>query len=186
MKVQGCYRSETQPVGGELTRTRGEARNKRRIGLGVSGLGDALVMLNLRYDTAEARAAARRMAEVLRDAAYDASVELALERGAFPLFHADLLLSRGSFASRLPAALKERVRASGLRNSHLLSIAPTGTISLAFADNAATASSRRSRGATRARSAWPTAPSRNTRSRITPGACSATSRAPTRRCRRPS
>ena len=164
-----------------LPRQAEEARNKRRIGLGVTGLGDALVMLNLRYDTAEARAAARRMAEVLRDAAYDASVDLALERGAFPLFNADLLLSRGTFASRLPAALKERIRASGLRNSHLLSIAPTGTISLAFADNAATASSRRSRGATRAGSAWPTAPSRNTRSRITPGACSATSRAPTRR-----
>src|SRR5204863_5517162 len=58
------------------------------------------------------------------------------ERGAFPFFNADLLLSRGTFASRLPGPLKERIRAHGLRNSHLLSIAPTGTISLAFADNA--------------------------------------------------
>src|SRR5690606_22683153 len=57
-------------------------------------------------------------------------------RGAFPLFNADLYLRSGVFASRLPAALKERIRAHGLRNSHLLSIAPTGTISLAFADNA--------------------------------------------------
>jgi ribonucleoside-diphosphate reductase alpha chain len=113
-----------------------EARNKRRIGLGFTGLGDALVMLNLRYDTAEAREAARRIAELLRDAAYEASCELARERGAFPLFNADLLLSGSSFATRLPAALKERIRAHGLRNSHLLSIAPTGTISLAFADNA--------------------------------------------------
>jgi ribonucleoside-diphosphate reductase alpha chain len=72
----------------------------------------------------------------MRDAAYSASVDLAQERGAFPLFNADLYLRRGSFASRLPAALKERIRAQGLRNSHLLSIAPTGTISLAFADNA--------------------------------------------------
>ena len=113
-----------------------EARNKRRVGLGFTGLGDALVMLNLRYDTEEARHAARRIAEVMRDAAYDASIQLAEERGAFPLFNADLLLSRSTFASRLPAALKDRIRAHGLRNSHLLAIAPTGTISLAFADNA--------------------------------------------------
>lgn len=113
-----------------------EARNKRRIGLGFTGLGDALVMLGLRYDTEPARAAARRIAEAMRDAAYAASADLAQERGAFPLFNADLYLSRGTFASRLPAPLKERIRASGLRNSHLLSIAPTGTISLAFADNA--------------------------------------------------
>ena len=113
-----------------------EARRKRRIGLGFTGLGDALVMLNLRYDEEPARRQAARVAEVLRDAAYEASAELARERGAFALFNADLLLSGASFASRLPVPLRERIRAQGLRNSHLLSIAPTGTISLAFADNA--------------------------------------------------
>ncbi|HET9977187.1 MAG TPA: adenosylcobalamin-dependent ribonucleoside-diphosphate reductase [Burkholderiaceae bacterium] len=113
-----------------------EARSKRRVGLGFTGLGDALVMLGLRYDGEAARAMARRIAEVMRDAAYDASADLAVERGAFPLFNADLYLAGGRFASRLPAALKDRIRASGIRNSHLLSIAPTGTISLAFADNA--------------------------------------------------
>jgi ribonucleoside-diphosphate reductase alpha chain len=113
-----------------------EARSKRRVGLGYTGLGDALVMLNLRYDTKEARDMARRISELMRDTAYDASVELARERGAFPLFNADLYLSGQTFASRLSPTLKERVRAHGLRNSHLLSIAPTGTISLAFADNA--------------------------------------------------
>ena len=113
-----------------------EARNKRRIGLGFTGLGDALIMLGLRYDSEDARAMARRIAEVMRDAAYEASVELARERGAFPLFNADLYLSGGSFASRLPRALRDQIRKHGLRNSHLLSIAPTGTISLAFADNA--------------------------------------------------
>ena len=113
-----------------------EARNKRRVGLGFTGLGDALVMLGLRYDTPEARAMARQIAETLRDAAYDASVDLARERGAFPLFNADLYLSGATFATRLPQPLKDRIRAHGLRNSHLLSIAPTGTISLAFADNA--------------------------------------------------
>ena len=113
-----------------------EARNKRRTGLGFTGLGDTLVMLGLRYDTPPARAMAQRIAQAMRDEAYDASVDLAIERGAFPLFNADLYLSGGTFASRLPAALKERIRAHGIRNSHLLSIAPTGTISLAFADNA--------------------------------------------------
>jgi ribonucleoside-diphosphate reductase alpha chain len=113
-----------------------EANAKRRVGLGFTGLGDALVMLNLRYDTPAARDEAQRISQTMRDAAYDASADLAVERGAFPLFNADLYLSRGTFASRLPPALKDKVRAQGLRNSHLLSIAPTGTISLAFADNA--------------------------------------------------
>jgi ribonucleoside-diphosphate reductase alpha chain len=113
-----------------------EARHKRRIGLGFTGLGDALVMLGLHYDSDAARERARRIAEVMRDAAYAASVELARERGPFPLFNADLYLSAGNFASRLPQPLKDRIRQHGLRNSHLLSIAPTGTISLAFADNA--------------------------------------------------
>ncbi|HVO08031.1 MAG TPA: LAGLIDADG family homing endonuclease [Burkholderiaceae bacterium] len=119
-----------------LPQQQAEARAKRRIGLGFTGLGDALIMLGLRYDTPEARAEAARIAEVMRDAAYDASADLARERGAFALFNADLYLSRGSFASRLPQALKDKIRAQGIRNSHLLSIAPTGTISLAFADNA--------------------------------------------------
>ncbi len=113
-----------------------EAANKRRVGLGFTGLGDALVMLNLRYDTQEARDMASRISELMRDAAYAASSDLAAERGSFPLFNADLYLSGGSFASRLPQGLKDKIRAQGLRNSHLLSIAPTGTISLAFADNA--------------------------------------------------
>ena len=113
-----------------------EAANKRRVGLGFTALGDALIMLNLRYDSAEARVMAARISEVMRDAAYRASVELAMERGPFPLFSADLYLSAPSFASRLPAAIKAAIRKHGIRNSHLLSIAPTGTISLAFADNA--------------------------------------------------
>ncbi|MGE5094108.1 MAG: hypothetical protein ACM3SO_03160 [Betaproteobacteria bacterium] len=113
-----------------------EAMSKRRIGLGFTGLGDALTMLRLRYDTEEARAMAARIAEYMRDRAYAASVELAKERGPFPMFNRDLYLSGGNFASRLPQALKESIRKHGMRNSHVLSIAPTGTISLAFADNA--------------------------------------------------
>lgn len=113
-----------------------EASSKRRIGLGFTGLGDALIMLRKRYDTEEARSEARKIAEHLRDRAYAASVELARERGSFPLFNADMYLTGNNFASRLPSALKERIRKHGIRNSHLLSVAPTGTISLAFADNA--------------------------------------------------
>jgi ribonucleoside-diphosphate reductase alpha chain len=119
-----------------LKQQKDEAMAKRRVGLGFTGLGDALIMLRLRYDTPEARQMAARIAEYMRDRAYLASVELARERGAFPLFNADLYLSGGNFASRLPAEIKQRIRSHGLRNSHLLSIAPTGTISLAFADNA--------------------------------------------------
>ncbi len=113
-----------------------EAANKRRVGLGFTGLGDALIMLRLRYDSAEAQAMATKISEFMRDKAYIASAELARERGAFPLFNADLYLSGGNFASRLPQEVKDVIRKHGLRNSHLLSIAPTGTISLAFADNA--------------------------------------------------
>jgi ribonucleoside-diphosphate reductase alpha chain len=113
-----------------------EAMAKRRVGLGFTGLGDALIMLRLRYDTEEARRMAARISEAMRDAAYRGSVDLARERGAFPLFNADLYLSGTSFSARLPEEIKSLIRKSGIRNSHLLSIAPTGTISLAFADNA--------------------------------------------------
>ncbi|HSD37820.1 MAG TPA: adenosylcobalamin-dependent ribonucleoside-diphosphate reductase [Rhodocyclaceae bacterium] len=113
-----------------------EAASKRRIGLGFTGLGDALIMLGLHYDTPAARAKASEISTIMRDRAYLASVELARERGAFPLFNADMYLSGGNFASRLPTEIKEQIRKHGIRNSHLLSIAPTGTISLAFADNA--------------------------------------------------
>jgi ribonucleoside-diphosphate reductase alpha chain len=119
-----------------LPQQRAEAASKRRIGLGYTALGDALAMLGLRYDSEAARAMAARMTEHLRDRAYLASVELAKERGAFPMFNRDLYLSGGNFASRLPAEIKDAIRKHGIRNSHLLSIAPTGTISLAFADNA--------------------------------------------------
>jgi len=119
-----------------LKMQRDESSSKRRIGLGFTGLGDALAMLRLRYDTGEARAMAAKISEFMRDRAYATSVELAKERGAFPMFNKDLYLSGGNFASRLPQELKDAIRKHGIRNSHLLSIAPTGTISLAFADNA--------------------------------------------------
>src|SRR5918992_348243 len=119
-----------------LDQQRAEAMAKRRVGLGFTGLGDALIMLRLKYDTDEARAMAARISESMRDHAYRASAALAKERGAFPLFNADLYLSGTSFAARLPEEVKTLIRKNGLRTRHLLSIAPPGTISLAFADNA--------------------------------------------------
>ena len=118
-----------------LPQQRAEALAKRRIGVGFTGLADALTMLMLRYDSAEGRAMAANIARHMRDAAYRSSIALAKEKGAFPLFDAQQMLVPGTFASRLPEKIKDAMCRHGLRNSHLLSIAPAGTVSLAFADN---------------------------------------------------
>lgn len=119
-----------------LPQQRAESDAKRRIGVGFTGMGNALTMLRLRYDSDEGRTMAARIAEHMRDASYNASIDLAIEKGAFPKFKADGYLQKGTFASRLPKTIQARIRKHGIRNSHLLSIAPTGTVSLAFADNA--------------------------------------------------
>ncbi|MGP1517303.1 MAG: adenosylcobalamin-dependent ribonucleoside-diphosphate reductase [Ottowia sp.] len=119
-----------------LEQQRAEAQAKRRIGVGFTGLGNTLAMLRLRYDRAEGRQMAARITETMRNAAYRASIELAREKGAFPRFDASRYLAEGTFASRLPKDIQDGIRKHGIRNSHLLSIAPTGTVSLAFADNA--------------------------------------------------
>jgi len=113
-----------------------QAMTKRRIGVGFTGLGDTLVMLGLRYDHHDGRAMATQIARTLRDVAYRSSVDLAKEKGPFPLFDAKLYLQEGTFASRLPKDIQQSISTHGIRNSHLISIAPTGTVSLAFADNA--------------------------------------------------
>jgi ribonucleoside-diphosphate reductase alpha chain len=119
-----------------LLQQREESTAKRRIGVGFTGMGNALAMLCLRYDRDEGRGMAAKIAEHMRNAAYSASIALAQEKGAFPKFEADGYLETGTFASRLPDAMQAEIRRHGIRNSHLLSIAPTGTVSLAFADNA--------------------------------------------------
>ncbi|HSV45990.1 MAG TPA: adenosylcobalamin-dependent ribonucleoside-diphosphate reductase, partial [Ramlibacter sp.] len=119
-----------------LEQQRAESAAKRRIGVGFTGMGNALAMLCVRYDREEGRNMAAQIAERMRNAAYLASVELGKEKGVFPKFDAEGYLAPGTFASRLPDAIKKAIRKNGLRNSHLLSIAPTGTVSLAFADNA--------------------------------------------------
>ena len=119
-----------------LEQQRAEAQAKRRIGVGFTGMGNTLAMLCVRYDREDGRQMAARIAEHMRDAAYRASIELAQEKGAFPRFEANGYLEPGTFASRLPEPIRRAIRKHGIRNSHLLSIAPTGTVSLAFADNA--------------------------------------------------
>ncbi len=106
-----------------------QARETRRIGLGVTGLADALVMLGARYSSADGRDIAATILETMRDSAYRASIELAGEKGAFPCLDKQQYLA-GTFVSRLPEDLRRDIRADGIRNSHLLAIAPAGTISL--------------------------------------------------------
>jgi ribonucleoside-diphosphate reductase alpha chain len=112
---------------------RDEAEQKRRIGLGITGLADALMMCGLRYGSAEAVDATRKWMAAFRDAAVAASIDLAREKGPFPLFDRDKYLA-GETIAALPQHLRDGIAAHGIRNSHVTSIAPTGTISL-FADN---------------------------------------------------
>ena len=106
-----------------------EAKNKRRIGLGVTGLADALLMLGLRYGSDEAVAQTKDWMHRIARAAYLASVELAKEKGAFPLFDADKFLASGAM-QEMDQDVRDAIREHGIRNALLTSIAPTGTISL--------------------------------------------------------
>ncbi|MEJ0027927.1 MAG: adenosylcobalamin-dependent ribonucleoside-diphosphate reductase [Rhizomicrobium sp.] len=110
-----------------------EAKAKRRIGLGVTGLADALIFCRTRYGSQESVALIDAWLSALSDAAYLASAELAAEKGAFPLFDAQEFLNR-PFILRLPQEVRGAIAKSGIRNGLLTSIAPTGTISL-FAGN---------------------------------------------------
>ncbi len=110
-----------------------EAKAKRRIGLGVTGLADALIMCGARYGSSGAVALSEAWLAALRRAAYGASIDLASEKGAFPLFDREKYLA-GETIGELDADLREGIFRHGIRNSLLTSIAPTGTISL-FADN---------------------------------------------------
>ena len=118
-----------------LEQQKAQSDSKRRIGLGFTGLGDALVMMRIKYNSPEGLNFAELVSRIMRDAAYEASIRLAIEKGAFPMLDVDKYLDSG-FARRLPEHIREGIRKHGIRNSHLLSIAPTGTISLSFADNA--------------------------------------------------
>lgn len=112
-----------------LQEQQAEALTKRRIGIGRTGLASALMMLGLRYGSPEALTVVEQIACTMRDAAYAASIDLAQERGAFPLFDAEQYLSR-PFIQALPDHIRASIAAHGIRNSHILTDAPTGTGSL--------------------------------------------------------
>jgi ribonucleoside-diphosphate reductase alpha chain len=106
-----------------------EAQAKRRIGLGVTGLADALLMTGLRYGSDDAVAATGLWMHRIARAAYRASIELAREKGPFPLFDAEPFLASGTMR-RMDDDIRDAIRTHGIRNALLTSIAPTGTISL--------------------------------------------------------
>ncbi len=106
-----------------------EAQAKRRIGLGVTGLADALLMVGLRYGSDEAAAQTEAWLKAIARASYLASVDLAKEKGAFPLFDADAYLASGTM-QMMDDDVRDAIREHGIRNALLTSIAPTGTISL--------------------------------------------------------
>ena len=112
-----------------LPQQREEAQNKRRIGLGVTGLADALLMLGLRYGSEEAAAQTEAWMKLIARASYLASVDLAKEKGAFPLFDAEKYLASGNMM-QMDDDVRDAIRTHGIRNALLTSIAPTGTISL--------------------------------------------------------
>lgn len=106
-----------------------QARGSRRIGLGITGLADALIMLGLHYASEAARAEASEAMRTVCHAAYRASIDLAKEKDCYPFFDREACLCR-PFIQRLPDDIRAGIREHGLRNSHLTAIAPTGTISL--------------------------------------------------------
>ena len=110
-----------------------EAHKKRRIGLGVTGLADALIMCGVRYGSSEAVDLTETWMKNLRDTAYRESTQLAKEKGAFQLFDAEAYM-KGPNIESLPKDIQEDIKEFGIRNALLTSIAPTGTISL-LADN---------------------------------------------------
>ena len=109
-----------------------EAQTKRRMGLGVTGVANAIEALGFEYGSDQFIGTLREIMGTIRDVAYQSSIALALEKGPFRLFSREYLDSE--FAQTLPTELRNQIAAHGIRNSHLLSVAPTGTISLS-ADN---------------------------------------------------
>jgi ribonucleoside-diphosphate reductase alpha chain len=116
-----------------LAAQRNQAQGSRRIGLGMTGLADALIMLGLRYDHATALEVAADAMRAICHAAYRTSIALAREKGSFPFFDRERYPG-GRFIRSLPADIQDGIAQDGIRNSHLTAIAPAGTISL-LADN---------------------------------------------------
>lgn len=106
-----------------------QVHGERRIGLGTMGLGDALIKMKLRYGSEESLAVIERIYRTIRDAAYDASVDLAKEKGSFPKFDKAKYLE-AYFIKKLPLSIRKKIKKHGIRNSVILQQAPTGSTSL--------------------------------------------------------
>ncbi len=105
------------------------AKDIRRTGLGIMGLGDALIKMQLPYGSDESMPVIEKIFKVLRDSAYEASADLAKEKGSFPKFEKEKYME-GYHIKALPKKIREKIEAQGIRNAVLLTIAPTGTTSL--------------------------------------------------------
>jgi ribonucleoside-diphosphate reductase alpha chain len=112
-----------------LEKIRKAVASDRRIGLGITGLADALILMKIRYDSQTALDTTERIMQTIRDEAYRTSVALAREKGAFPLFQWEGF-SRSKFVQSLPSDLREEIRTYGIRNSTVLTVPPVGTGSI--------------------------------------------------------
>jgi len=117
-----------------LERIKAFSRRWRRIGLGITALGDAFAMLGVRYGSTESLDLTARIGEALRDASYETSSDLAAEKGSFPDFDADKYLA-ANFVKTLPDRVRDKIRSQGMRNVQLNTVAPTGTTSLTIGQN---------------------------------------------------
>jgi|TARA_R110002020_G_scaffold132967_5_gene296813 ribonucleoside-diphosphate reductase alpha chain len=108
-------------------------QDKRRMGLGITALANTFTLLGMSYGSPESIKLTKKIMQTLTHSAYEASSDLAVEKGSFPLYEEEGYMASG-FISRLPKDLQDKIRKQGIRNSHLTSIAPTGTISFC-ADN---------------------------------------------------
>lgn len=116
-----------------LDKQKDEARNKRRMGIGLTGLADMFIMMGIRYGSDESVKIAAEIMRTITHSAYESSISIGKEKGIFPMFDA-AKYCKGVFINTLPSRIRKDIAKYGLRNSHLTSIAPTGTISL-FAGN---------------------------------------------------
>lgn len=105
------------------------AKDIRRTGLGIMGLGDALIKMKLKYGAPETEETIKKIFETLRNSAYDESADIAKEKGSFPKFNKTKYM-KGYHIQMLPKEIKEKIAKNGIRNAVLLTIAPTGTTSL--------------------------------------------------------
>ena len=103
--------------------------NDRRVGLGITALGDTLIKMGIKYDSEEGLAEVEKIMKILRDTAYDTSIDLAEEKGAYPLFEWDGY-SQSKFVKSLPRSIKSRIKESGIRNCTLITVPPVGTGSI--------------------------------------------------------